>query len=302
MEPDGTKDRRILIVGGSSFIGRHLSALLGHSGALATYHASPIEGGVQFDIMRDSLDDIPVDGDTVSHIVLLSAVSSPNGCFADPSRCRACNVDRAVDLARQANDKGITFVFASTESIFDGEDGPYDENSTPRPVMLYGETKLEAERQILEINSGNLILRIASVYGTVPGDGTLCMGMLDQIARGDRILCATDQAFSPIHVEDTATTIHKLIERDAHGIYNVAGPETLTRLEILNTLIALYEQYRQPFRGSIETCTVSDLPTPEVRPRNTGLSMRKTAAMTGFMPQSVTERVSAAFKEQTDER
>lgn len=55
------------------------------------------------------------------------------------------------------------FVFASTINVY-GAGGPFDESSEPKPEGLYAETKLEAERAVLE-HPGGTVLRFAAVYG-----------------------------------------------------------------------------------------------------------------------------------------
>src|SRR4051794_22510804 len=71
-----------------------------------------------------------------------------DGCERDPARARAANVDQPLNLARAAAEGGARFVYFSTDYVFDGRDGPYDESARPRPLSAYGRSKLEAERAL----------------------------------------------------------------------------------------------------------------------------------------------------------
>lgn len=296
VNPDISSLRECLLLGGSGFVGRHIARALGPERARTTYRSNPVDGGVAFDAMTDDVNRLLDGSDSFSHVFVLFGVTNPDACITEPEKCCTCNVDRVAAVTRAANERGLPVVFFSTEAVFDGEDGPYDEQAHPNPKTLYGKTKLEAERLVAGLDSRNLIIRLARVYGTDPDDGTLCMGLLHQIQRGEEILCAVDQTFSPVHAEDAATAVLALSARGADGIYNVCGPQSLSRLQIVEQLIELYQVHAGPFQGRIKECRVGDLATLEPRPRNIGLSPDKMVKETGFMPATLAARMRAFFE------
>ena len=70
-------------------------------------------------------------------------------------------------LAEEAKRLGAALVHYSTDYVFDGSKGaPYTEDDAPRPLSVYGRTKLAGERAIQAVDVPHLILRTSWVYGT----------------------------------------------------------------------------------------------------------------------------------------
>lgn len=293
--PDENINKKSLLIGGSGFIGRHLQKYLGPDLSTATYHRHPSPNGIPFNAVKSRLGDI-VDG-TLPYrdVVLLFGYTNPDACIKDRQACITCNLDKTIQLAEDANSLGLRVVFFSSESVFCGRAGPYSEDDIPKPILLYGQLKHEAEQAIIGLNSSNIVIRLARTYGTVAGDGTLCMALLEKIRRGDDILCARDSICSPIHISDVTTMVTRLMKRESGGIYHVAGPEALSRTEITGILITLYERHIGTFKGTLTECLVSDLPTPERRPANISMLIDKAVTATGHQPGTLTRHIAQYF-------
>ena len=76
-------------------------------------------------------------------------------------RLNVVGTQNIVDAAKEIN---AHLIFISTDFIFDGQDGPYDENGVPNPISYYGETKLQAERIVQTVDTWSII-RTALVIG-----------------------------------------------------------------------------------------------------------------------------------------
>ena len=289
------RKQKSLLIGGSGFIGRHLEKCLGPEYLTVTYHRHPSPHGIPFDAIRGRLRDIVDDPTAYRDVVFLFGVTNPDACFEDRQGCITCNLDKTIQLAEDANSLGLRVVFFSSESVFCGKAGPYTEDDVPRPILLYGQLKHEAEQAIIGLNSSNIVVRLARTYGTVSGDGTLCMALLEQIGRGDNILCARDSICSPIHISDVTTMVTRLMKRESGGIYHVAGPEALSRTEITGILITLYERHIGTFKGTLTECLVSDLPTPERRPANISMLIDKVVTATGHQPGALSSHITQYF-------
>ena len=68
-----------------------------------------------------------------------------DGCERDRSRAYAANLEQPLNLARAAATVGSRFVYFSTDYVFDGEAGPYTEESATNPLSVYGQAKRDAE-------------------------------------------------------------------------------------------------------------------------------------------------------------
>lgn len=64
-------------------------------------------------------------------------------------------------LARLASTHGFTLLYVSTDYVFDGTSAPYSPSDPTHPVNLYGRTKRDGERAILDVpNSRGVVLRV----------------------------------------------------------------------------------------------------------------------------------------------
>lgn len=278
--------RKVLLLGGSGFVGRAVAERLGLDGVTITYHRRPCPGGIRFDAATEDLNDVIPELSSFSHAVVLLGDTKLNSCFADQARSHALNVVgicRALDRLRE---RDVVPVFTSTEAVFDGRRGNYDEADAPNPLVVYGKQKVEVENYLAETFSHYLLLRPAMVYGDVPGDGTLLTDWAAKIRRGEPLTCAYDNRSAPIHVEDCAAMIVELLRRDCDGIYHVAGPRSVSRCDLADLLVA--EAVRCGGAApSVKRCSIDDFTLPEPRPHDVSLNSAKCIAATGVQPRDV---------------
>ena len=99
-------------------------------------------------------------------VLCTAAVSNVELCEREPAAARAVNVDATLALAGAAREAGATFVFLSSEYVFDGEHGPYAEEAATSPINEYGRQKAEVEEPLPGITGGDyLVARVSCVYG-----------------------------------------------------------------------------------------------------------------------------------------
>src|SRR5882724_9372207 len=94
-----------------------------------------------------------------------AALSRSPECQANPALARKQNVDVTALLAELASD--IPFIFFSTDLVFDGRAGNYDESASVNPLSVYAETKVAAE-QIVLANPRHTVVRTSLNGGTSP--------------------------------------------------------------------------------------------------------------------------------------
>lgn len=279
--------RRILVLGGSSFVGRHLAARLGPARALWTYCRRPQPGGVYFDDVSMRLLDIIGEPEAFSHAVILLGETKPDSCAQDPRRSQAVNVDGIIRLLQELRRWAITPVFASSEFVFDGTRGGYTEDDPPRPILTYGRQKLQVEQHLQEGGGAWAVVRLAKVVGAERGDGTLFSSWLEAIERGQTIRCAFDQIFSPIYVGDVVEAILRLIERDARGLFHAAGPRPFSRLQLLELLLERLRAHGRAADVRVVPCSIHDFGLRERRPLDVSMRPDKLVAATGLQLQDM---------------
>jgi dTDP-4-dehydrorhamnose reductase len=120
---------------------------------------------------------------------------------------------------------GARLVHLSTDLVFDGErEGRYGEDDEPRPISLYGDAKLAAEKLVAELDPGAVLVRTSLLYGKpAPGPQEL-------LARRDDVTFFTDEIRCPTLVGELADALLELAERDdVSGALHVAGADAVSR-------------------------------------------------------------------------
>ena len=99
-------------------------------------------------------------------IVNAAAYTAVDRAESEPELAQAVNGTAPGILAEEAKRQGAALIHYSTDYVFDGTKGmPYTEDDKPRPINVYGRTKLAGERAIQSVGGPHLILRTSWIYG-----------------------------------------------------------------------------------------------------------------------------------------
>lgn len=257
---------RFLILGASGFVGRHLYSTLGPERAVATYRSSAVTGGVRFDAAAMRLRDTLLRGaHGLTAAFLLHGITRLDDCARDPDGTARVNVEGMMRAIDDLVDAGVKPVYASTDAVFDGSRGRWTEEDLPNPTLTYGRQKAAVETYLCGKPPPWIVARLSKVVGSDPGTHSLLGEWVRQIEAGETIRCATDLVFTPAHVDDVAVALIRLAEGNASGVFNVCGPESMTRMDLLQMLFAEVRRYRA-VESPIVACSIRDFPFIEPRP------------------------------------
>lgn len=152
------------------------------------------------------------------------------------------NVEFVRELFSTCKRTGAKLVHLSTDSVFDGtKDTPYNEEDKTNPINIYGRTKYESEKIVLE-NQNNLVVRASVLYGWLPkflaDSPTSSMKstnfgqwLIQQLIHGNSVRIITDEVSSPIIADDFAKAILHLSIGNYAGIYHLAPELIINRYE-----------------------------------------------------------------------
>ncbi len=99
-------------------------------------------------------------------VVHCAAMTDVDGCEAHPEQAFKINGTGTAHIAHACAECGAKLVYISTDYVFDGKSGPYTENDKPKPVNVYGRSKLEGEKNVYRNNAYfPLIYRISVPFG-----------------------------------------------------------------------------------------------------------------------------------------
>lgn len=185
-------------------------------------------------------------------VIHCAALSRSPDCEANPGLARQLNVEVTRTLAELCATTPL--VFFSTDLVFDGRKGDYDEAAAPNPLNVYAQTKAEAERAVLA-HPRHLVIRTSLNGGTSPtGDRAFNEELRRAWQAGRTLRLFTDEYRSPIHASVTARAVWELALGGATGVYHVAGAERLSRWQIGQLVAARCPE----LRPRIEASSVKD--------------------------------------------
>jgi dTDP-4-dehydrorhamnose reductase len=166
-------------------------------------------------------------------ILHTAAISSLAACEADAKYSHQVNVEASKELALLANALNATFIFCSTDMVFDGAKGNYLETDTPNPLSLYGQQKYIAEQEIVKANPKSIIARLPLLIGKIENSSVgIIPEMITANNEGKMMNLFTDEYRSPVWVNDAVLGLELLCKENKSGIYHLGGKENWNRYEI----------------------------------------------------------------------
>lgn len=210
----------------------------------------------QFDLLDFGAVEREFKTDRPELVIHCAAISSVAEAQNNPALAKKVNIQVTQCLAELASD--VQFLFFSTDLVFDGRKGNYNETDAPNPLHVYGETKVASEQIVLN-NPRHLVLR-TSINGGISAAGN--RGFNEQLwqafesRRGMTLF--TDEFRCPIFAGETARAVWQLAGQKCAGIVHVAGAERLSRFQIGQLLL-----HRRPQINSvIQPGLAKDFPGP----------------------------------------
>jgi dTDP-4-dehydrorhamnose reductase len=139
-------------------------------------------------------------------VIFNCAVIGVDECERDPALAHRVNVDGPANLAEAAQETGAAIVHFSSNYVFNGaERRLYTPDDLPDPINVYGATKLQGERAVLQRCARATIVRTSWVYG--PGKSSFLSTAADRLRRGERIRAISDTWASCTYVEDLVARV-----------------------------------------------------------------------------------------------
>lgn len=200
-----------------------------------------------------------VDKEQPTHLINCTAFTDVDGAEKNKAQAFAVNAQAVENMGRL----GIKVIHFSTDYVFDGKKGePYSERDKPCPINVYGESKLEGEKRLLDIAPNSLVIRISWLYGDPKKD--FIGKMARQMALKGEISVVDDQVGRVTFSEDVVSWVSALMGES--GIWHGANMGTLTRYEWMKALFP---------DGIVKPVKSETFSTPAQRPKYSVLSTQK---------------------------
>lgn len=214
--------------------------------------------------------------------------------------------EKQRELAWKINVKGVEYiaeaarvidahvVHISTDYVFDGKEGPYDENAKPNPVSYYGRTKFASENALKISGAVFTIFRTNVLYGfTSNNNPGFVKWVIDSVREGKGIKIVTDQINNPTFVDDLVQAVSRVVEYKKPGIYNIGGREFISRYDFAKKIAGFF---------NLDQSLITPVKTDELkqvakRPLNSGLITIKAETELDYKPHSINESLAVMKRE-----
>ncbi len=244
-------------------------AILGASGMLGTefrLHAERSGYSVlgfdlpEWDITRPG--DLKKAVDSADLIVNCAAYTDVDGAENDSERCFAVNSEAVGRLAELSAAVNKRLLHISTDFVFgDESETPLNEDAEPAPLGVYGMSKAQGEKLLLDSRVPHAVLRVEWTYGA--NGSNFVSKILELCEAGNPLRVVDDQVGSPTSVSDVSRAILCLLGKKAQGLFHFACKGYASRYEVARYIIEYTGQDL-----ICEPCSSIESHTPAKRPLN----------------------------------
>lgn len=222
-------------------------------------------------------------------VIHTAAISSPDFCDKHKVLARKVNIEGTQNVINACQRYKSSFVFVSSNGIYDGENPPYDEYVRPKPIDTYGLTKYQGE--LITISSGLpfIIIRLMTMYGwNNPYERHNPATWLLKVLGKDKISVrvVTDLFNNFLFAEAAASAIWRaLILKKFGESFNIAGKDCISRYEFSQKVATVFNLDK----NMIYKATSDFFKNLVQRPKNTCFVTKKMQKVLGIKPISVRE-------------
>jgi dTDP-4-dehydrorhamnose reductase len=236
---------KVFISGASGLLGGNCMQYFKQKGldVIGSHFSFPTPATVPFNTLElaaaDNFDVVNYQPDIIIHCGALTHVDY---CETNEEESYTKTVQSTINLMQLAKKMNATFVFISTDYVFDGTNGPYKETDATNPLSVYGKHKLAAEKLVEQSGLNYLILRVTNVYGDEIRNKNFVARIIEQCQQQQHLHLKLpyDQFASPTNAKDIARAMLELLQADKSGIYHICSSDYMNRVELAMKVISYF--------------------------------------------------------------
>jgi dTDP-4-dehydrorhamnose reductase len=207
-------------------------------------------------------------------VISTAAFHKVEECEKQPAQSFAVNAAGPRNLALACRQNDAVLVHFSTDYVFDGsERRPYAESDLPRPLNVYGVSKLAGEHMLRLTWERHFVIRTCGLYGVAGSagkGGNFVETMLKKASEAAPIRVVNDQVLTPTFTEDLAEAVSKLIRTEAYGLYHVSAEGECSWYEFARKIFEF-----EKLKVDLRSVSSAEFSSPVQRPAYSVLSKQK---------------------------
>ena len=227
-------------------------------------------------------------------VIHTAAITNVDYCETNLEICQKVNVTATAYLFNAAQKVDASFSLLSTDFVFDGKKGNYSETDEPNPLSVYAQSKVDAERILINSENKNWsIVRTIIVFGEGNNlsRSNIVLWAKEALSSGKERNIIDDQFRAPTWADDLAWACIKIAELHKNGIYHISGPETFS----IYDLVLRVAKFCGLDTVSLKKTTSESLNQAARRPPKTGFDLGKARAEIDYRPMTFEDSLKLLF-------
>jgi len=291
-----TRKRRLLVTGASGLLGNKIVELTKNDyTAIPLHKTKPLHSNsLKLDI-TDTTEVLNLFHKLKPDVAIHTASeTNVDKCETEKDQAWEINVEGTRNIAFACSKVGAKLVYTSTDYVFDGEKGNYEERDEPNPINNYGFTKLEGEKQVIQYCQEYVILRTSVLYGWHPWKQNFVTWIINALKQNKELTVVEDHYNTPTLADNLAEMALETVQKDLQGLYHASGSERISRYEFAKQIAKAFnldQSLIKPIKMSQLTAWIAK------RPKDSSLNTDKIQKKLKTKPLNITEGLNRMKKE-----
>ena len=287
---------KFLVTGSAGLIGRQVVKDLSETHEVfSCYNKSKPEHGniIKMDLLNHEMISNVMSEKKPDVVIHLGAMTAVDLCDTQQDNALKINSQATEILAKECSKINSFMVYVSTDYVFDGNTGMYEENDTTNPLGFYGKSKLLGEKSIQNFSSNWCIARTSTPFGLHPTKKSFPIWVIENLQKQKQIDVLTDQFTSPTYVPSLSRMLIEISERHLTGIIHVAGASKISRYEMASLV-----SDKLGLDGKLlREISINDIKWEAQRPKDSSLNVSKAISTLNQKPQKIDHDVNLFIDE-----
>tara|TARA_B100000586_G_scaffold154960_1_gene112722 strand:- start:559 stop:1422 length:864 start_codon:yes stop_codon:yes gene_type:complete len=275
----------ILITGASGQLGMSLKRIFNSKYEIisTTGNNNPTGSSMHLDVTNPMLFKEVMETTNPDLVINLAALTNVDLCEKNPELAYSINIGGMDNLVNAF--KG-PIIHVSTDYVFDGEDGPYKEEDTTNPLNVYGLSKLESEKLLLDHSENSLVIRSNVLYDySSKSEASFLNWVVDSLTQEKEINVVEDQWNNPTWTGSLAVVIDRAIDTQLTGLVHWGDGDLVSRFDFANKIADVFNLKK----SLIKPILTSELNQTAKRPLKSGLKSDYAQNILNLEPPTIKE-------------
>ena len=287
---------KFLVTGSSGLVGQQVVKDLSETHEVfSCYNKSKPEYGsaVKMDLLNNEMISNVLSEKNPDIVIHLGAMTAVDLCETQHDNALKINSQATEILAKECSKINSFMVYVSTDYVFDGNSGLYEENDATNPLGFYGKSKLLGEKSVQNFSSNWCIARTSTPFGLHPTKKSFPIWVIENLQKQKQIDVLIDQFTSPTYVPSLSRMLIEISERHLTGIIHVAGASKISRYEMASLV-----SDKLGLDGKLlREISINDIKWEAQRPKDSSLNVSKAISTLNQKPQKIDHDVNLFIDE-----